>query len=193
VRKWYPFRLEAGKERALWELGQLLPRACIYSRSKCGALPILIRPPFTGRVSISGQGLTKHRSGREYTLFLRSVEYRSLYEHRSKKSNPFDRLYDRMAFAPWFHETTYELTSINARAPHDQGNKLDRFHARFFHNQQRRLEDYYRARKLYRYFRRLLFPQLAIEDSREREITLSPDPAESPIERARSIQKMLFL
>jgi hypothetical protein len=56
-RKSYPYRVARNRSRAELEIRQLLPRAAVYGRSHPGSLPILIRPPFIGRVVIRGKAI----------------------------------------------------------------------------------------------------------------------------------------
>jgi hypothetical protein len=57
-------------ERGKRELQQLMPRACVYWSHHARALPILIRPPFSGRVDIVGRAISTRCSADDYILFL---------------------------------------------------------------------------------------------------------------------------
>lgn len=65
----YPIRARANIERAEREISQLLPRAAAYHRRHGDLLPILIRPPFAGRVRLSGAALEANSMNGNRLLF----------------------------------------------------------------------------------------------------------------------------
>jgi hypothetical protein len=55
----YPVRAQRNLPRAEHEIRQLMPRAVAYHRRYGDGLPILIRPPFVGKVRVEGNALTQ--------------------------------------------------------------------------------------------------------------------------------------
>lgn len=74
--KLFPVKIARYHERAQHEISQLLPRACAHSRLFSNEKPILIRPPFTGRVIIGGRALMARSPERgKITIFVSPVSF----------------------------------------------------------------------------------------------------------------------
>ena len=104
----FPFRVARNRERAEYEIAQLLPRACAeYHRS--GSLPILIRPPFVGKVALRGTALEKQVDTRQITLFVSCIEFLSITDSslNNRRPRPFQ-------FAPALFRNAAYLWEINA-------------------------------------------------------------------------------
>lgn len=69
----YPMRSLRFIDRAEHEVSQILPRAATYYRIHRTFSPLLLRPPFTGKVTVAGSAVTKELDGRRVVVFTSSV------------------------------------------------------------------------------------------------------------------------
>jgi hypothetical protein len=99
-RKSYPYRVARNRSRAELEIRQLLPRAAVYGRSHPGSLPILIRPPFIGRVVIRGKAHQRAAEGLKVTLFTSNVSFHSVVTNASAFATKSTSM--TLQFAPVF-------------------------------------------------------------------------------------------
>lgn len=155
----YPFRALRNVERAIFELDQLLPRACAYGR-RYGAMPIIIRPPFTGRVAIGGSAL-KRRSGKhEYVLFVGRTNYATAHEFLSRDRE--HSFVDEFRFAPVLYEESVTLDELSARAQHSLGREAHRMGVHWLRLGLHHLIAGNYWTKVWKFWQKLLFPNLPL-------------------------------
>ena len=70
----FPLRMQRNLARAEFEISQLLPRATAYRRLYKHCLPILIRPPVTGRVKFGGAAIVDQTAASETVVFVGEVD-----------------------------------------------------------------------------------------------------------------------
>lgn len=108
----YPARAERNIERAEREITQLLPRASAYNQRHGTLLPILIGPPFAGRVRLSGSAVsTDSQGGNKLIFFPHGVGFGPINGVRNRGRRPRSV----MAFAPDLEKYAVELTDVPAR------------------------------------------------------------------------------
>lgn len=108
----YPARAERNIARAEREITQLLPRAAAYNQRHGTLLPILIGPPFAGRVRLSGSAVTtKCENGTSLLFFPYGIGFGPINGVRSKGRRPRSV----MPFAPDLDKYGVELTEVRSR------------------------------------------------------------------------------
>jgi hypothetical protein len=92
----YWARAQRYLRRAEHELAQLLPRAAAYHRRCGGFLPILIRPPFCGSVSIAGKAITDSDGKRTVAVITSDLSFGPACD-----TQPVRGFSTRLSFAPY--------------------------------------------------------------------------------------------
>lgn len=157
--KLYPFRALRNVRRGIFELEQLLPRACAYFRRN-GAMPIMIRPPFTGRVAVGGSALKRRSGSHEYVLFVGSVKYETPYEFLSRdRERP---LLDCMRFAPVLFEDSVQLDELGATTTHSMGRQAHKMGIHWLRAGLHHLIAGSYWTKVWKYWQKLLYPELPL-------------------------------
>lgn len=155
----YPFRALRNVKRALFELDQLLPRACAYGR-RHGAMPIIIRPPFTGRVAIGGPTLKRRNGDHEYILFVGRISYTTAHEFLSRdRQHSFVR---DLRFAPVLYEESVTLDELGASAPHSMGRKAHRLGVHWLRLGLHHIIAGSYWTKVWKFWQKLLFPNVPL-------------------------------
>lgn len=72
---YFPRRCTENFLRAEREVKQILPRAVAYFKRYGDCLPLLVRPPFLGKVIVSGRNACLREENRSYLLFTSAVRF----------------------------------------------------------------------------------------------------------------------
>lgn len=116
AQKVYPYRVARNIDRAEKEIRELLPRAITLGKH-FAALPILIRPPFTGRVKLRGRGFIDREGKSASVLIVSGLQLGSWTDfgveelHQSYEPERFTK---ELPFAPILTEWSIALTELDA-------------------------------------------------------------------------------
>lgn len=101
----YPVRAQRNIARAEHEIWQLMPRAVAYYRRYGDALPLLIRPPFVGKVRVEGSALIESIDGSEHLFFPAGCSFAPPAKVRRSS-------YIEKAFAPHIDRYSVSLSAL---------------------------------------------------------------------------------
>ena len=170
-RKLYPFRALRNVKRGFLELEQLLPRACAYWR-RHGTMPIIIRPPFIGRVAIGGYAITRRTGAHEYVVFVEGIRYMTAYEFLSRER---DRpLLQSVRFAPVLFEDSVRLDELGASATHSMGRQAHKMDVRSLRTGLHHIIAGNYWTTAWKYWQKLLYPNLPLSLPSEYTATAEP-------------------
>lgn len=109
----YPAKAARYAPRAEFEISQVRARAASYNLRSGDFAPLLIRPPFSGPVRISGQGLVHRYNGKTLWLFV-NASFGPPRQVQARWQRP---PVSDWAFAPRIFKRHVSLSEISADAP----------------------------------------------------------------------------